>query len=124
MPRKPIPQPPSRPTLGSKRFAAPALPKKAVTGPGLPSDAARSKGLPPSAAPSKGLPRSASPNALIPANATSGQPGMIGAPAAGGSLHGGSQKLSPKSMKGSAMLGRNDNLKSKMEFKTGSNCEE
>lgn len=37
----------------------------------------------------------------------------------GGDLHGGSKKLSADSMKGTALMGRNDNIKHKAGFKSG-----
>jgi hypothetical protein len=96
------------------------LPRGATPSPGIPENATPSRGIPENATPSAGIPANARPSPGIPANATPSI-GMraIGVPIGSGSLHGGKDRVSPKSKKGEALLGRNDNLKSKAKFKSG-----
>jgi hypothetical protein len=114
---KNIPLPPSPTKPDYKRFAAPKLPRTAVSGPGLPPGSEPAVGVPSTATPNPRLPASATPSAKTPRGAKIAAPEMIAPP-----IHGGNQRVSPKSMKGLALLGRNDNVKSKSAFKRGAHA--
>lgn len=97
-----------------EEFEGPTLPEGATPAPGIPANAKRDN--PPRPGPDVNY--QAITDEAAARIKQGGQETL--AKIAPGKLMGGNQRVSPKSMKGSALLGRNDNLSCKRSFKDGS----